>query len=41
VAVKNESGDPGKFEALIKKVKSETDAALILMSDKVDALTAG
>jgi acetyl-CoA decarbonylase/synthase complex subunit gamma len=41
VAIKNESGDPGKFEALAKKVKSETDAALILMSDKVDALTAG
>ncbi len=40
-AVKNESGDPGKFEALIKKVKSETDAALILMSNNVDALTAG
>jgi len=41
VAVKNESGDSGKFEALIKKVKAETDAALILMSDKVEALTAG
>jgi acetyl-CoA decarbonylase/synthase complex subunit gamma len=41
VAVKNESGDSGKFEALIKKVKAETDAVLILMSDKVEALTAG
>lgn len=41
VAIKNESGDPVKFEALIKKVKSETDAALILMSDKVDSLTTG
>jgi acetyl-CoA decarbonylase/synthase complex subunit gamma len=41
VAVKNESGDPGKFEALIKKVKSETDAGLILMADKVEAMTAG
>jgi len=41
VAVKNESGDSGKFEALIKKVKAETDAGLILMSDKVDAMTAG
>ena len=41
VAVKNESGDPGKFEALIKKVKNETDAALILISNKVEALTAG
>ena len=41
IAVKNESGDVAKFEALIKKVKGETDAALILMSDKVEALTAG
>jgi acetyl-CoA decarbonylase/synthase complex subunit gamma len=41
VAVKNESGDVGKFEALIKKVKTGTDAALILMSDKIEALTAG
>ena len=41
VAVKNESGDPGKFEALVKKVKAETDAALILMSEKTDAMTAG
>ena len=41
VAIKNESGDPGKFETLIKKVKSETDAALLLMSDKVDSLTTG
>ena len=41
VAVKNESGDPGKFEALIKKVKAETDTALILISDKTEALTAG
>jgi acetyl-CoA decarbonylase/synthase complex subunit gamma len=41
IAVKNDSGDPAKFEALIKKVKAETDAALILISDKVDAMTAG
>ena len=41
VAVKNESGDPAKFAALITKVKAETDAGLILMSDKVDAMTAG
>ena len=41
VAVKNDSGDAGKFETLIKKVKGETDAALILMSDSVEALTAG
>lgn len=41
IAVKNDSGDPAKFEALIKKVKAETDAALILMSDKAEAMTAG
>ena len=41
IAVKNESGDSGKFVALINKIKGETDAALILMSDKVDVLTAG
>jgi acetyl-CoA decarbonylase/synthase, CODH/ACS complex subunit gamma len=41
IAVKNESGDPAKFEALIKKVKAETDAALILISEKVEALSAG
>jgi len=41
VAVKNESGDTGKFETLVKKVKSETDAALILMSGSTEALTAG
>ncbi len=41
VAVKNESGDSEKFVALIKKVKTETDAVLILMSDKAEALTAG
>ncbi len=40
VAIKNESGDPGKFEALAKKVKNETDAALILISSNLDALTA-
>src|SRR4030066_2054246 len=31
IAVKNESGDPIKFEALVKKVKAETDAAFILV----------
>jgi acetyl-CoA decarbonylase/synthase complex subunit gamma len=41
IAIKNETGDSEKFEALIKKVKFETDAALILMSDKIEALTAG
>ena len=41
VTVKNESRDPIKFEALIKKVEAETDAALILMSDRIEALAAG
>jgi acetyl-CoA decarbonylase/synthase, CODH/ACS complex subunit gamma len=41
VAVKNDSGDPAKFETLVKKVTAQTDAALILMSDKIEALTAG
>jgi len=41
IALKNESGDPGKFEALVKKAKSETDGAFILISDNVETLTAG
>jgi acetyl-CoA decarbonylase/synthase complex subunit gamma len=41
IAVKNESGDIGKFEALIKKIKAESDAAIIVMSDKLEALKAG
>jgi acetyl-CoA decarbonylase/synthase, CODH/ACS complex subunit gamma len=40
IAVKNESGDATTFEALVRKIKTETDAALILMSDKIDAMTA-
>ncbi len=40
IALKNESGDASKFEALVKRIVTETDAALILMSDKVDAMTA-
>ena len=40
IAVRNESGDAGQFEALVKKVMGETDAALILMSDNADALKA-
>ncbi len=41
IAVKNESGDAGKFAALVQKVMDETDAAPILMSSSVEALTAG
>ncbi len=40
IAVKNDSGDAGKFEALVRKIMDETDAALILSSSNVDALTA-
>ncbi len=40
IALKNESGDLGKYEALVKKVVDETDAALILSSDNLAALTA-
>jgi len=40
IAVKNESGDAGKYETLVKKVVESTDAALILMSDGTDAMTA-
>jgi acetyl-CoA decarbonylase/synthase complex subunit gamma len=41
VAVKCETGDGAKFAALVKKVKSGTDANIILMSDKVEVLAAG
>ncbi len=41
VAVKAESGDANKFVALVNKVKTDTDGGIILMSDKVDVLTAG
>lgn len=41
IAIKDGTGDPGKFEALVKEIKSRTDAALILMSEKVDVLSAG
>ncbi len=41
VAVKCESGDAGKFEALVSKVMGMTSQNLILMSDNLDALKAG
>lgn len=41
VAVKDESGDATKFVGLIERVKKETDAGLVLMSDKTDVLAAG
>ena len=41
VAVKDESGDAGKFEALVNKVKQSSDGGLILMSTNPDILSAG
>ena len=41
VAVKDESGDASKFEALASKVKQNTDCGLILMSENADILAAG
>ncbi|MFC1917152.1 acetyl-CoA decarbonylase/synthase complex subunit gamma [Chloroflexota bacterium] len=40
VALKSESGDPAKFEALVNKAKS-SDANIILMSENPDVLAAG
>jgi len=41
VAVKEESGDASKFEALASKVKQSSDGSIILMSDSPDILAAG
>jgi len=41
VAVKCESGDPAKFEALVGKVMGMTSQNLVIMSDNMDALKAG
>jgi acetyl-CoA decarbonylase/synthase, CODH/ACS complex subunit gamma len=41
IAVKNESGDAVVFASLVKKIMDNTDAAIILISDNVDAMTAG
>ncbi len=41
VAVKDESGDASKFEALVSKVKQNSDGGIILMSDSPDILAAG
>ena len=40
-ALKSESGDASKFEALVNKAKDKTDAGIILMSDNPDVLAAG
>lgn len=41
IAVKSLSADAGKFEALVARVKSETDADIILMTDDVSVMEAG
>jgi acetyl-CoA decarbonylase/synthase complex subunit gamma len=41
IAIKSDSGDAAKFEALVNKVKGGSDANIILMSDKADVLAAG
>ena len=41
IAVKESSGDSGKFESVVKKVKEKTDASLILMSDNPEVISAG
>ncbi|OPX20640.1 MAG: acetyl-CoA decarbonylase/synthase complex subunit gamma [Desulfobacca sp. 4484_104] len=40
-AIKDVSGDAGKFTALVKQVMDKSDAALMLMSDKPEVLKAG
>ncbi|MBI4282944.1 MAG: acetyl-CoA decarbonylase/synthase complex subunit gamma [Chloroflexi bacterium] len=41
VAVKDESGDASKFAALVSKVKQNSDANIILMSNSANVLAAG
>ncbi len=41
IAVKSETGDAAAFEKLLNKVKDAVDTGMILMSDKIDVLTAG
>ena len=41
IAIKDESGDVGKFEALVNKVKQNSDGSLILMSLNPDSLAVG
>jgi acetyl-CoA decarbonylase/synthase complex subunit gamma len=40
-ALKADSGDAGKFEALVNKVKGKSEANIILMSDNPDILATG
>ncbi|GAI88290.1 unnamed protein product, partial [marine sediment metagenome] len=41
VAVRNDSGDAKKFEAVVSKVKQNSDCGIILMSSNPDVLAAG
>jgi len=41
VAIKDDSGDPSKFEALVNKAKQNSDHGIILMSNNPDILAAG
>jgi acetyl-CoA decarbonylase/synthase complex subunit gamma len=41
VALKAESGDAAKFAALVSKVKANSDASIILISEKPDVLAEG
>ena len=41
IAIKEESGDAGKFEALVDKVKQGSDCSIILMSSDPGVLAAG
>lgn len=41
VAIKDDSGDAGKFEALVNKVKQNSDYGIILMSNNPEILAAG
>jgi acetyl-CoA decarbonylase/synthase complex subunit gamma len=40
IALKDESGDPAKYSALVSKAKQNGDSSIILMSDKPDVLAA-
>jgi len=41
VAIKDESGDAKKFEALVNKVKQSSDCSIILMSNNPEIMAAG
>jgi len=41
IAIKEESGDAGKFETLVNKVKQNSDYGIILISSNPDILAAG